>query len=95
MLAKCANPECGARFRYLTEGTVYLAEWPNEGDTCGLSDWDGPLNRCLGRREMFWLCTACDRRLTLIAEAGRVVPTPRSQVQENDDRILRPMKIAV
>ena len=95
MLAKCANPECGARFRYLNEGTVYIAEWPSEGAACALTDWDGPPDRHAGRREMFWLCSTCNGRLTLVAEGDRVVPTPRDRVPENDDRLLRPLKIAV
>lgn len=95
MLAKCANPECGARFRYLNEGTVYLAEWPNEGDTCELSDSDGLVNHRVGRREMFWLCSTCNRQLTLIADGDRAIVALRDEVRENDDRLLRPMKIAV
>ena len=94
MLAKCANPDCGSRFRYLNEGTVYLAEWPREGDTCELGDGDGPSSRRMSRREMFWLCTACNLRLTLISDGNRAVIMARDQVQENDLRLLRPLKIA-
>ena len=94
MLSRCANPECGAPFRYLREGTVYLAEWPNKGDACELTDFAGPWDHPRGRREMFWLCGACNRSLTLLADGNNVVTAPREQVLENDDRLLRPLKIA-
>ena len=32
MLSKCANPGCGAPFRYLNEGKVYVADYFDEGD---------------------------------------------------------------
>ncbi len=95
MLSRCANPACGAPFRYLNQGMVYLAEWANEGDACELADPAGPLNKRWGRREMYWLCSTCNRTLTLIANGGQVVARPRDQVLGNDDRLLRPLKIAV
>lgn len=95
MLSRCANPACGAPFRYLKEGTVYMAEWPKEGDACALTRVPGPLARSQGRREMFWLCSACNRSLTLMADGKGVVTARRNEVLENDERLLRPLKIAV
>ena len=93
MLAKCANPECGTRFRYLNEGVIYLAEWPDEGDVCDLNDWDRPLNRAMRRQEMFWLCNSCNRRLTLMMDDGGIVAVPRVQLAETDARRLQPLNI--
>ena len=95
MLSKCANPDCGARFRYLKEGTVYIAEWPNEGDTCELTSSAGPLHVRWERREMFWLCSDCNRKLTLIAEGTQVIAKPRAKISAPGDRVLRALKIAV
>ena len=95
MLSKCANPNCGVPFRYLKEGTVYIAEWANEGDACELAESAVPLNKGWGRREMFWLCSNCNRSLTLITKGREVVTTTREQVLGNDERLLRPLKIAV
>lgn len=95
MLSRCANPACGAPFRYLKEGAVYIAEWANEGDTCELGNPAGSLNGRWSRREMYWLCSNCNRSLLLIANGGQVLTRPRDGALQNDDRVLRPMKIAV
>ncbi len=95
MLSKCANPDCEARFRYLKEGTVYIAEWPNEGDSCELTESAGPLHHRWERREMFWLCSDCNRSMILISKGKEVVAMPRAKVPAKDDRVLRVLKIAV
>lgn len=95
MLSRCANSACGAPFRYLKEGTVYMAEWANEGDACDLTRVPGPMARSRGRREMFWLCSGCSRKLTLMVDGNHVVTRARDEVPENDGRLLRPLKIAV
>src|SRR5215472_5276676 len=56
MLAKCANPMCENRFRYLREGMLF--SFP------GL-----PMSSQIGRnsetREHWWLCAQCANTLTL------------------------------
>ena len=94
MLSKCANPGCGTRFRYLNEGMVYLAEWPHEGDTCDIGNAAAPARKPMRRREMFWLCSTCNRKLTLITTGSRVIAIARELVTENDERMLRALKIA-
>lgn len=93
MLSKCANPGCGALFRYLNEGKVYVAEWCNEGDVCVLAESTPSASRRWNRLEMFWLCGACDRTMTLTARANEVVPMPRSQLMAHD-RPLRELRIS-
>jgi hypothetical protein len=95
MLSKCANPNCGVPFRYLKEGTVFIAEWANAGDACELTDPARALTKRWGHREMFWLCTNCSDSLTLITKGRQVVAAPREQILKNDERLLRPLKIAV
>jgi len=60
MLAKCANPACVARFRYLESGTLFRLE-------------NDPRTSDQIIREYFWLCSGCSSGLTLrLNEAGRV-----------------------
>ena len=92
MLSRCANPECGTSFRYLKEGRMFVAEWANTGDTCELSDLSGPLNHRWGRREMFWLCDACSRTLTLMVKGSSVVVVPRTKVAPSGERPLRELR---
>ena len=53
MLAKCANPQCAAPFRYLETGRLFRVE--NE-----------LTNRADNRRpEYYWLCCTCSEKVTL------------------------------
>jgi hypothetical protein len=67
MLAQCANPGCAAKFRYLHEGKVYVADWVGEAD---------PSNgtTCWRRTEMFWLCGSCCRQFALSKKGTQVEP---------------------
>ena len=94
MLSKCANPGCGAPFRYLNEGKVYVAEWCNEGDVCVLTESAQAAGKRWNRLEMFWLCGNCDRSLTLTARANEVVAIPRTQLLAQGSRPLRELRIS-
>ena|SRR5437016_5330724 len=54
MLAKCSNPSCSARFRYLGNGRLFLLE-SDPALTTGKSN----------RVEYFWLCRDCCSTMTL------------------------------
>ena len=67
MLSKCANPACEAKFRYLHEGKVYLADWVARPEA--KSD-----NACWRRTEMYWLCDRCSGKFVLSKDGNSVVP---------------------
>jgi hypothetical protein len=65
MLSKCANPACSNKFRYLSEGKLYLidakatsvrdgkpAEFTYAGKPCSF--------------EYFWLCTSCCQDMMIL-----------------------------
>ena len=62
MLAKCANPVCGAHFLYMKQGCIYnVPVYRTDTRSCA---WPQ-------RFEHFWLCSACCLTLTLVARDGR------------------------
>ena len=76
MLAKCANPICGAHFRYLSQGRVfnvplYGTESANGTDT--IPKWRAYPQRV----EHYWMCTTCLMTLTLVMRKGIVEVRPR------------------
>lgn len=83
MIAKCANPECGAPFRYLREGRIFQVDMDPGGHRIVgpfLVGEGGPPHRL----EHFWLCGECARTLTLVVDPERGVvvaplPPPRPQ----------------
>ncbi len=74
MIAKCANPECGAPFRYLREGRIFQVDLDPAGHRVVgpflISDAGLP-----HRLEHFWLCGTCARTLTLAIDPERGVVT--------------------
>lgn len=68
MLAKCANPICGAHFRYLKQGRIYnVPIYDTEGRSCA---WPR-------RVEHFWLCSNCCVTLTLVWRNGEAAVRER------------------
>ena len=63
MVAKCANPSCGARFRYLNEGKLFQVE---RRGAKGVS----PTGHNV---EHYWLCAGCAQRFTLTANPDHEV----------------------
>jgi len=65
MVDRCFNPTCSAKLRTLRDGRVFVKELE-----------DGSHDDHRGRSHQiayFWLCGFCCRRLTIVAEKGRVV----------------------
>jgi hypothetical protein len=68
MVSKCANPACGAPFRYLHEGRLFnifdavpgAARTPNHAS----------------RTELYWLCNQCVKTVRIVLQEGRVVTRP-------------------
>ena len=76
MMSKCANPCCSSAFRYLREGKLFQVP-------AGMSyAAQGELKKTPSRDEFFWLCGACSKEFTIVADAVegvRTVPrTPRA-----------------
>jgi len=67
MLAKCANPICGAHFRYLKQGRIFNV--PVYGPDERSCTWPR-------RVEHFWLCSNCCMTLTVVWR------NERAEVQE-------------
>jgi len=59
MVAKCANPQCDARFHYLGEGQLYCFE-PRRGQD--------------GVAEYFWMCDECATEHGLDLREDGIVP---------------------
>lgn len=68
MLAKCANPICGAHFLYLKQGRIF-----NVPVYCA----DYPSRTAPQRVEHFWLCSNCCTTLTLTWRDGQAVVQAR------------------
>jgi hypothetical protein len=66
MLAKCANPDCDAPFRYLREGRLFRMDVG--GGPQLVSEKKPPFHI-----EYFWLCSRCADRMTLRHEPGKGV----------------------
>lgn len=65
MIAKCANPDCSAPFRYFGEGRLFPFEIKDPSEPCR----DVPNAVCVRKPRhhtiFFWLCGRCAADLTL------------------------------
>jgi hypothetical protein len=59
MLSKCANPACGAQFRYLNTGRVFAAEYRTA------SDAGSEFVQVQRHLRCFWLCPTCSELMTI------------------------------
>ncbi len=57
MVSTCANPDCLAPFRRLTEGRLIVVDRQHRAPSSGVP---------VSRPEYFWLCDQCAPRLTLV-----------------------------
>ena len=73
MLAHCANASCGAPFRHLHEGRLFLLEAEQLSDSSNT------------KAEYFWLCAACSKQMTLCLTHDGTVITTTYQETVNDD----------
>jgi hypothetical protein len=70
MVSKCANPECSATFRYLSQGRLFSV--PIERSSSAL-----PIGPHAPRQtEYFWLCDQCAGKLTLAWRQGKLLLLP-------------------
>ena len=67
MITKCANPACGALFRYLREGKLFLVEPPPSSIDRAqfLPPAEAEFKTRVPRSEYFWLCERCARSMTI------------------------------
>ncbi len=74
MLHKCANPECANQYKYFSEGLLFEFQVDRDNNYMPLTVPAAGERR----REIFWLCDNCSRRLTLECRAGSVAVAPAS-----------------
>lgn len=65
MLSKCANPACGARFRYLHEGRIFNLPLTPPSSFVRSAPTGTP-----EKIEHFWLCGQCALTLKVVMENG-------------------------
>lgn len=58
MVSKCVNPFCNHPFRYLSQGKLFVVEFPRHA-------LDHLNHRIHPGREHFWLCAECARHMTV------------------------------
>ena len=69
MVTKCANPSCGAVFRYLRGGRLFLLEMPRSLLTSVLSSPESGFGKGEFRSgEYFWLCEECAKEMTITTD---------------------------
>ena len=83
MMSKCANPDCTSLFRYLREGKLFQVPAELSTKSSDLVPTVG--TRPPARDEFFWLCGACSKEFTIVADAVAGVRT----VPINSPRALR------
>ncbi len=83
MVSKCANPYCGAPFRYLREGKLFQLYAGPDPETAGDRERNPGPSR---RMEYFWLCGQCAATLRLVSEKkdGAVVVRLVARAQSAD-----------
>ena len=62
MVKTCANPKCGAAFRYFHEGKLFVFEDPQHPQARG-----GEFSQGSRSTRFFWLCNVCSRVMTVAA----------------------------
>ena len=78
MLAKCANPACSARFRYLHEGKLFAIE--SKADSLRRGPPSDP--EYLGKSnspQYFWLCSSCCGVMTVQPDRDHGISLVRKQ----------------
>lgn len=67
MVTKCANPSCGASFRYLRGGKLFLVDLPRFSCAPGGERGTAPTGRTA---EYFWLCDQCCAEMTVVVDGS-------------------------
>ena len=66
MVAKCANPDCSATFRYFHTGKLFRVETSAGLDRRRAMGQDAAESKPMRRLEFFWLCNECAGRMTVV-----------------------------
>ncbi|HET9792134.1 MAG TPA: hypothetical protein VFR08_12585 [Candidatus Angelobacter sp.] len=67
MVSKCANPSCGALFRSLRSGKLFLVDLPRYSSKPGGENGGTFPGRTA---EYFWLCDQCCAELTVVVDGS-------------------------
>ncbi len=66
MVSHCANPKCGAVFKYLHDGKLFTVEGPEH-----LPTGNDEFNTRTRSARFFWLCGNCSRAMTIASGPDR------------------------
>ncbi|MFZ0864358.1 MAG: hypothetical protein ABR881_17380 [Candidatus Sulfotelmatobacter sp.] len=79
MLAKCANPDCSATFRYLHEGKLFAIE--SKADSLHWGPPADPEYRGKSHSPLyFWLCSSCCYAMTVQSDGDHGISVVRKRV---------------
>jgi len=70
VVSKCANPECGATFRYFHLGKLFRLETETGHDRRRSMGVDNAVQKPIRRIEFYWLCEDCAQKMTIVFEKG-------------------------
>jgi hypothetical protein len=65
MVSKCANPRCGAPFRYFHTGKLFRLDKLSGYERRRLLGDEGEAKKPMRQVEFFWLCDNCAGKMTL------------------------------
>ena len=65
MVSKCANPGCGAPFRYFHKGKLFRLDKQTGYERRGLLGDERGAKKPMRRVEFYWLCDDCAKNMTL------------------------------
>jgi hypothetical protein len=78
MLSKCANPTCSTKFRYLSEGKLYLID----SKAASVRHGARPESKYAGKSciyEYFWLCSSCCLDVTIQIDSNFEISVVRKR----------------
>lgn len=73
MVGECANPHCGAPFRYSRDGKLFRLELG--ASAASVRTGPNQTRRVAAKSKIFGLCGSCASRATLVSEDGVGVRT--------------------
>jgi hypothetical protein len=65
MVSKCANPGCGAPFRYFHTGKLFRLDKEGGYERRRMMGDDSDLKKPVRHIEFYWLCDDCASKMTL------------------------------
>lgn len=79
MVSTCANPECSAPFRHLTQGRLFLVNPRDRRPS--------QAGRSSSGLQFFWLCEQCIPRFTLAVGPGELVSCVSRSASDSHHRV--------